>query len=77
MSALLAGITCLVTAAASPQQPPKPNIVVVLVDDLGAGDLSCYGADDLQTPRIDGLVARGMKFTQAYANCPVCSPTRA
>ena len=64
-------------AATPPQQPARPNIVVVLVDDLGAGDLSCYGADDLQTPAIDGFVARGMKFTQAYANCPVCSPTRA
>ncbi|MEC8253403.1 MAG: sulfatase-like hydrolase/transferase, partial [Planctomycetota bacterium] len=64
-------------AATLPQQPARPNIVVVLVDDLGAGDLSCYGADDLQTPAIDGFVARGMKFTQAYANCPVCSPTRA
>ncbi len=69
----LAGIT----TAAAPQAPPPPNILVVLVDDLGAGDLSCYGAKDLQTPHIDALVARGMKFTQAYASCPVCSPTRA
>lgn len=64
-------------AAAAQQQPDRPNIVVILVDDLGAGDLSCYGATDLQTPAIDALVARGVKFTQAYANCPVCSPTRA
>ena len=47
-------------AATPPQQPARPNIIVVLVDDLGAGDLSCYGADDLQTPSIDGFVARGM-----------------
>jgi len=55
----------------------KPNIVVILVDDLGYGDLSCYGATDLRSPNIDKLVARGMRFDRFYANCPVCSPTRA
>ncbi|MDA1039815.1 MAG: sulfatase-like hydrolase/transferase [Planctomycetota bacterium] len=54
-----------------------PNIVVILVDDLGCGDLSSSGATDLQTPNIDRLIADGMGFTNAYANCPVCSPTRA
>jgi len=63
--------------AGAQARPPRPNIVVILVDDLGVGDLSCYGAEDLETPRIDALVARGMKFDAAYANCPVCSPTRA
>ena len=47
------------------------------VDDLGVGDLSCYGAEDLRTPRLDALVAAGMRFDNAYSNCPVCSPTRA
>jgi len=55
----------------------KPNIVVILADDLGYGDLSCYGAKDLKTPNIDWLVATGMRFDNFYANCPVCSPTRA
>jgi len=55
----------------------KPNVLVILVDDLGYGDLSCYGAADLKTPNIDGLVAAGMRFDSFYANCPVCSPTRA
>jgi len=55
----------------------KPNIVVILADDLGYGDLSCYGAKDLKTPNIDWLVATGMRFDSFYANCPVCSPTRA
>ena len=55
----------------------RPNIVVILVDDLGYGDLSCYGASDLQSPNIDKLVRRGMRFDNFYANCPVCSPTRA
>jgi arylsulfatase A-like enzyme len=55
----------------------KPNILMILVDDLGYGDLSSYGATDLRTPHIDGLVAAGMRFDNFYANCPVCSPTRA
>jgi len=55
----------------------KPNVVLILVDDLGYGDLSCYGARDLKTPHIDRLMAQGMRFDRFYANCPVCSPTRA
>ena len=54
-----------------------PNIVVVLVDDLGYGDLSSYGAEDLRTPHLDSLAAAGMRFDQFYANSSVCSPTRA
>jgi arylsulfatase A-like enzyme len=54
----------------------KPNILMILVDDLGYGDLSSYGAKDLKTPHIDRLVASGMRFDNFYANCPVCSPTR-
>lgn len=61
--------------AAQPEQPP--NVLMILVDDLGYGDLSCYGAKDLQTPSIDRLVSRGMNLPEFYANCPVCSPTRA
>lgn len=57
--------------------PAAPNLVLILVDDLGYGDLSSYGASDLQTPRIDGLVNGGVRFENFYANCPVCSPTRA
>ncbi len=55
----------------------KPNVLVILVDDLGYGDLSCYGANDLKSPNIDKLVANGMRIDPFYANCPVCSPTRA
>ena len=54
-----------------------PNILVILVDDLGYGDLSCYGAHDLKSPAVDHLAAQGMRFTDFYANSPVCSPTRA
>jgi arylsulfatase A-like enzyme len=55
----------------------QPNVIVILADDLGYGDLSCYGATDLRSPHIDFLISRGMKFVNFYANCPVCSPTRA
>ncbi len=55
----------------------RPNMIIILVDDLGYGDLSSYGAKDLDTPNVDRLVREGMKFTNFYANCPVCSPTRA
>ena len=55
----------------------KPNIVLILVDDLGYGDLACYGATDMKTPHLDKLMSRGMRFNQFYANCTVCSPTRA
>jgi len=55
----------------------RPNILLILVDDLGYGDLSSYGAPDLYTPSIDTLIAEGMRFDNFYANSPVCSPTRA
>ena len=57
--------------------PRKPNIVMILVDDLGYGDLSSYGATDLRTPNVDALMDAGIRFDSFYANCPVCSPTRA
>ncbi|WP_145180729.1 sulfatase-like hydrolase/transferase [Gimesia aquarii] len=65
------------SAADANTKPASPNVLVILVDDLGYGDLSSYGASDLKSPHIDKLIARGMKFTNFYANCPVCSPTRA
>ncbi|MEK9772220.1 MAG: sulfatase-like hydrolase/transferase [Opitutae bacterium] len=55
----------------------KPNIVCILVDDLGYSDLSSYGGKDIQTPVLDKLIHSGMQFTQFYSNCTVCTPTRA
>lgn len=55
----------------------KPNIVFILADDLGWKDLGCYGNSFNETPNIDQLAKHGVRFTQAYAACPVCSPTRA
>ena len=54
----------------------KPNIVYILADDLGYGDLSCYGQKRFQTPNIDKLASQGMLFTQHYAGCTVCAPSR-
>jgi arylsulfatase A-like enzyme len=68
---LLAG-NLLVSAAA----PAKPNIVVILADDLGYGDLGCYGATWIKTPNADRLAAQGLRFTQAYAPSSTCTPTR-
>ncbi|MBP8131632.1 MAG: sulfatase [Candidatus Hydrogenedentes bacterium] len=55
----------------------KPNFVFILVDDLGYADLGCFGSDFHETPNLDRMAAEGMRFTQAYAAAPVCSPTRA
>ena len=54
-----------------------PNILMILVDDLGYGDISCYGGPETRTPNVDGIAAEGMRFTRFYANSPVCSPSRA
>ena len=58
-------------------QPHQPNVVLILIDDLGWGDLGCYGNQFHQTPHIDRLAEQGVRFTDAYAAAPVCSPTRA
>src|SRR5688572_20049485 len=56
---------------------PPPNFVFFLVDDLGQRDLGCYGSTFYETPHADRLANEGARFTDAYAACPVCSPTRA
>src|SRR5215813_7477932 len=55
----------------------KPNIIYIMADDLGYADLSCYGRKDYQTPNLDKLCSQGVKLMNAYANAPVCTPTRA
>lgn len=54
-----------------------PNIVILFADDLGWGDLGCFGADDLPTPHLGSLCQGGIKLSRWYANSPVCSPSRA
>jgi len=58
------------------QSKIKPNIVIICADDLGYGDLSCYGADKINTPNIDALAYSGIRFTQAYSTSAVCTPSR-
>jgi arylsulfatase A-like enzyme len=73
-AAVLSTAACSAMAQSS---APSPNMLVILADDLGYADLQCCGSTDLQTPHLNELFRAGMKFTNAYANCPVCSPTRA
>jgi arylsulfatase A-like enzyme len=76
---LIFGLLALlaVPTLAFARPPARPNVVFFLVDDLGWRDLGCFGSTFYETPNVDRLAATGMKFTQAYAACPVCSPTRA
>src|ERR1700704_5757078 len=65
-------------ASVAVAQPRRPlNFIFILVDDWGWTDLGCYGSKSYDTPNIDRLATQGMRFTNAYAACPVCSPTRA
>ncbi len=63
-------------AAAKPQKVDPPNIVLIIADDLGYGDLGCFGQKVLKTPRIDRMASEGMQFTQFYAGSTVCAPSR-
>ncbi len=56
--------------------PKRPNVLFILADDMGYGDLSCYGRPEYKTPVIDGLAQNGIRFTDNYASAPVCTPTR-
>jgi arylsulfatase A-like enzyme len=72
-------MTAALAAAALPQSqtlPSRPNILFILADDLGYGDLSCYGRPDYKTPVIDSLADEGIKLSDSYANGDVCTPTR-
>jgi uncharacterized sulfatase len=64
-------LLCLVSTSHA-----APNFLFVLIDDMGYGDLSCYGGKRVQTPNIDRLAAEGIRFTQFYVNAPICSPSR-
>src|ERR671932_813503 len=64
------------TAMPAAGRADKPNILFILADDLGYGDLGCYGQKLVTTPNIDKLASQGMKFTQAYCGSTVCAPSR-
>lgn len=65
-----------VVASQADEPTNRPNIVVILCDDLGYGDLGCYGHDTIQTPHLDSLAASGVRLTSCYSAAPVCSPSR-
>jgi arylsulfatase A-like enzyme len=69
----------LVTAVSCKEQEKKakPNFLLIIADDLGWTDLGCYGSTFYETPNLDKLASQGVRFTNGYASCPVCSPTRA
>ena len=69
---------CALTEAESPPAPKpiRPNVVLILADDLGFGELGSYGQQRIRTPHLDQLAAQGMRFTQCYSGAPVCAPSR-
>ena len=70
-------LICLLFSLALSGVAKKPNVICILVDDLGYGDLSSFGGTDIRTPAIDSLMKAGLRMDQFYANCTVCTPTRA
>ena len=75
---LISGTLLLSTLSANGQKKDsKPNIIFILCDDMGYGDLGCYGQPFIRTPHIDAMASEGMRFTQAYAGSPVSAPSRA
>lgn len=67
---------CIAPPAPNHQPPTKPNVVFIMADDLGWGELGCYGQQKIRTPHIDTLASAGMRFTQSYSGAPVCAPSR-
>ena len=70
-------LTLIGVSLLSAKENERANIVLFLIDDLGWKDLGCYGSTYYRTPNIDKLAAQGVRFTNGYAACAVCSPTRA
>lgn len=74
---VLALASCSVASGDLPAEKVRPNIVLILTDDLGVNDLACYGRSEHRTPHLDRLAAEGLRFTSAYCAQPICSPSRA
>ncbi|WP_317193146.1 sulfatase-like hydrolase/transferase [Pedobacter segetis] len=68
--------SCSQPKQADTETSKKPNILIIYVDDLGYGDVSCYGATAVQTPNVDSLANHGMKFTDAHCSASTCTPSR-
>jgi arylsulfatase A len=76
LTRLLLALLALASGFACAAAPGRPNIVVIMADDLGYGDLSCYGATRIETPHVDRLAREGIRFTSGYASASTCTPTR-
>ena len=74
---LFLGGAAMASLSALAQHADKPNIIFILCDDMGYGDLACYGQPYIATPNIDRMASEDMQFTQAYAGSPVSAPSRA
>jgi len=75
-TALVASLLVTLLSTVGVAETTKPNLIYIMADDLGYGDLSCYGQEKFSTERIDQLATQGMKFTQHYSGSTVCAPTR-
>ncbi len=73
---LVLGLSWAIPAYAA-AEATKPNVIVILIDDMGYSDVGIYGSKDIPTPHIDSLARHGARFTNAYSSCPVCTPARA
>jgi len=76
MRALLLPLLLSLGLAPAPAAETRPNIIMVLIDDMGWGDFSCFGNKEARTPTVDRLAAEGIRFSQFYVNAPICSPSR-
>jgi arylsulfatase A len=74
---LLAAFAACLVLSAKAAEPARPNIVIIFADDLGWGDLGCYGHPNIRTPHLDRMAAEGMRFTEFYSAAEVCTPSRA
>ena len=74
MVCIVAGLMGMI--AWSAEEPKRPNVIVIMVDDMGYSDIGCYGGE-VKTPNLDRLAASGTRFADAYTNCPICIPARA
>jgi len=73
---LLALLALLIATPLLAEEKPKTNFIVFLADDLGWGDLACYGNPEMKTPNLDAFATQGLRFSQCYSACGVCSPSR-
>ncbi len=77
VSIITGSLFAFTTNAQTSRENKQPNVIIILADDLGYGDLGCFGSKDILTPNLDKLAASGMRLTQFYAATPFCTPTRA